>query len=158
MKKAVSILLIEDGETFAVLLKEWLRISVLYQFDHVHVDTLSAAKSVLSQRQFDLIVLDLMLPNGEGIRLVEQVGALACGKPIVVCTILEGEELEVEAIRKRASRFISKKGLDGQRFLHELRCALAAYEGQQACQPAQHAIKQVREVLVAAKEAIDIPK
>lgn len=62
-----DILYIEDSPEVVVLVKESLKPHHIF-----HVTTLKEAESALQQKQFDLILLDLSLPDGDGLRFLAE--------------------------------------------------------------------------------------
>ncbi|HWQ33357.1 MAG TPA: response regulator [Blastocatellia bacterium] len=75
-----SILCVEDDETcemFAALYPE-------YQF--VFATTVAEARQLAASRQFDLFMLDVRLPDGNGIELCREMKALSPQTPVVLCS------------------------------------------------------------------------
>ncbi|MBC6481322.1 MAG: response regulator [Hormoscilla sp. GM7CHS1pb] len=98
--KSIELLLVEDNAAEARLLQEYLRAVTSKQFSLVHVEDLAAACDRLSSESFDLILLDLTLPDSKGLETLEAMIGKAPSLPIVVLTNTDDEELAVELVRR----------------------------------------------------------
>lgn len=101
---AYRILIVEDGADINFLLKTMLEsngYSVTSAFSG------SEAKLVLAQEQFDLLLLDLMLPGMEGEALIAMVRE-NCTTPIIVISAKLGTDARVTTLRLGADDFIAK--------------------------------------------------
>jgi signal transduction histidine kinase/CheY-like chemotaxis protein len=115
MEDSLHILLIEDNSADAFLLQESLT-----QVDRpptvIHVEKLDEALAYLKQRTVDAILLDLALPDSEGIATLEQTNIAAGFLPIIILTGLEDEAVAIDAVRKGAQDYLLK-GQTGARQL-----------------------------------------
>ena len=62
----LNILLVEDSASDAVLLQECLTQNDLGEFKFTHLETLSGALEQLRREKFDVLLLDLSLPDSNG--------------------------------------------------------------------------------------------
>jgi signal transduction histidine kinase/DNA-binding response OmpR family regulator len=115
MEETLHILLIEDNAAEAFLLQESLA-RVSRPPDVIHADTLDSALRYLKENTIDAILLDLALPDSEGLATLEQANAAADYLPIIVLTGLEDEAVATEAVRKGAQDYLIK-GQTGARQL-----------------------------------------
>ena len=106
-----TILLIEDSPTDVRLIREKLRDTSHDSFHVVSTSTLSRALELLSQNSVDVILLDLGLPDSQGIDTFRAVYALAPALPIIVLTVSDDEELGRQAVQEGAQQFLSKDAL-----------------------------------------------
>ena len=67
MGENIKILLIEDNSGDAYLIEEYLEEFANFSYELKNVGTLNEALSVLKEQPFDVIVLDLGLPDSDGI-------------------------------------------------------------------------------------------
>lgn len=77
-------------------------------FDFSEADKLSQAAEFFSDRQFDAIILDINLPDGNGIDFIDQVREVSSDIPVVVITGAGEIPLAVEAMRRGADNFLTK--------------------------------------------------
>ncbi len=115
MEETLHILLVEDNPAEAFLLQESIA-----QVDHPpevrHAERLGQALECLKVEKIDAILLDLALPDSEGLATLEQTNAVAGHLPIIVLTGLEDEAIAIEAVRKGAQDYLLK-GQTGARRL-----------------------------------------
>lgn len=71
-------------------------------------ESVAAAKAVLKQRKIDLLLLDLKLPDGGGLQLLEQVKAMYPDTAVVVMTAFATVSSAVEAMRIGAGDYLTK--------------------------------------------------
>jgi DNA-binding response OmpR family regulator len=98
--KPIKILLVEDNPADANLIKEMLAEATTVRFDLVHVRQLSKVQESLAGKSFDIIILDLSLPDGQGLDTMVQTRILAPGVPIIVMSGLKDEEMAIKAVQE----------------------------------------------------------
>lgn len=111
-QKAIAILLIEDDLAEARLIQEILRNFDLNQFVLTHVQRLQTGLNRLKQEQFDLILLDLTLPDSQGLSSVELLVQNFSHLPIVVLTNTNDNQLAIEAVRRGAQDYLVKRKIN----------------------------------------------
>ncbi len=121
----VRILLIEDEPDFAFLLEKTLKTCQSHgrQFSIQRVECLSKALEAL-QRPFDLILMDLGLPDSQGLETFIKVREAAPTVPVVICTAIPDRDIAVEAISKGAQDYIIKDEWDRKMLERIIRYAL----------------------------------
>lgn len=109
---SIHILLVEDNQDYAYVLKT--RFSTVKNpiFDIEHVENLQAGIESLAQKKFDAILLDLMLPDSRGLDTFLRLHTHAPAVPIVVLTGVEDEAMGLEAVRRGAQDFLAKRKAD----------------------------------------------
>jgi len=90
-----SILVVEDSKTFNKIITNKLQ-DFSQDIDQVY--TLHTALDALKEKKYDLIILDLHLPDGEGLELIYEIKSLTETK-IIVLTSLQDESLREELFR-----------------------------------------------------------
>ena len=118
MEENLRILLVEDNPSEAYLLRESIA-QVQHAPEIIHVERLCQALEQLKQSPVDAILLDLALPDSEGLATLERVNAVADHLPIIVLTGLEDEAVAIEAVRKGAQDYLLK-GQTGARQLVQM--------------------------------------
>ncbi|MGZ4856799.1 MAG: sensor histidine kinase [Methanobacteriaceae archaeon] len=108
-----NILLIEDNLGDIVLLK-----SILDEAENSYVlkivESLKASLKILNKFDFDVILLDLGLPDCNGFETFIQVYEHFPQIPIIIITGLEDEELGVRAVNKGAQDYLIKGQIDNK--------------------------------------------
>jgi signal transduction histidine kinase len=106
---SVKILLIEDNPAEARLMQELLKQAQSKEFSLVHVKRLQQALQELNQDTYDVILLDLTLPDSQGLSSLPRLISHAPSLPIVVLTNTNDEELAIEAVRQGAQDYLLKR-------------------------------------------------
>ncbi|QYX33844.1 hybrid sensor histidine kinase/response regulator [Sphaerospermopsis torques-reginae] len=121
----VKILLIEDNLAEARLLQEFLKQSPSKEFSLVHVQRLRDAFYELSQQNYDVILLDLTLPDSQGLSSLPLLMSQAPSTPIVVLTNINDEELAIEAVRQGAQDYLVKRQVNPDVLVRSVQYAIA---------------------------------
>jgi signal transduction histidine kinase len=108
----IKILLVEDNPADADLLNEFLEEADETQWSLVHVEKLKEALQTLRENHFDVILLDLSLPDKQGLATVVQTHETAPDLPIVVLTGLNDKVTALEAVRQGAQDYLVKGKID----------------------------------------------
>ena len=110
--KPIAILLIEDDLAEARLIQEVLQNLDSHRFVLTHVQRLQTGLNRLKQKQFDLILLDLTLPDSQGLTSVELLVRNFSHLPIVVLTNTNDNQLAIEAVRQGAQDYLVKRKIN----------------------------------------------
>lgn len=124
----LNILLIEDNPGDAFLIKFYLEDSVLKFARLLHAEYLKTAVDLLQNNEFDVILLDLNLPDSKGIETLETVLEASQGSVVIVLTGLDDEELGLETVKKGAQDFLVKGQFDGKVLTSSVRYAFERYQ------------------------------
>ncbi|MCB9535793.1 MAG: response regulator [Myxococcales bacterium] len=108
------VLLVEDSRADARLMELALARAADMDFGITTVRTLAEASAALEHPRFDAVLLDLSLPDGQGIPLVEHAVHLAGRLPVVVMTGLDDDDVGRRAIAAGAQDYLVKGELDGR--------------------------------------------
>ena len=122
--KPVSILLIEDNPGDRRLIREMLAEAGNVAFDVQYADRLQAAMEYLGQNGVEVILLDLGLPDSQGLETLRKVYAQVAEMPIVVLTGLNDEMVGVQAINEGAQDYLIKGQVDTQLLRRTIRYAI----------------------------------
>ncbi len=104
----IHVLLVEDNPADVYLLQKFLVKIEKGEFELVRVEQLNEAIACLHERHFDVILLDLSLPDSQGLETVKQIRAHTHDSPIVVLTGLDDEDIAVDALREGAQDYLVK--------------------------------------------------
>ncbi|MEX0702582.1 MAG: Glu/Leu/Phe/Val dehydrogenase dimerization domain-containing protein [Planctomycetales bacterium] len=121
---AVRLLLIEDNPMHRRLIEEFLAGSHAPEFVLENVDRLSAGMERLAKGGIEMILLDLMLPDSEGLETFFRLRAEAMGTPIVIITSLGDVKLAAKAVEAGAQDYLVKGRFDRTLLDRALRYAL----------------------------------
>lgn len=118
------VLLVEDNPGDARLTKEMLAEAGTRRFNHTHVERLGEALVQLHERPFDVILLDLSLPDAWGLDSISQVRAASPNIPLVVLSSLADESLAIQALRHGAQDYLVKGEGNGHLLTRSIRYAI----------------------------------
>jgi len=118
-----AILLVEDEPGDARLIREMLNEQGSHSTELVHVDCMSAAERHLAECGVDIILLDLGLPDAQGLGAIRRAHAAAPRIPLVVFTGLDDESLAEQALQEGAQDYLIKGQIERRPLLRALRYA-----------------------------------
>ena len=112
----IRALLIEDNPGDARLIREMLRDAAggHAQVELAHADRLSLGLERLSQRDVEVVLLDLSLPDSQGLETYRAVHAQCPSVPILVLSGLNDESIALKAVNEGAQDFLRKSRVDGE--------------------------------------------
>src|SRR5678816_3663964 len=104
-----QILLIEDSPADALLLRDALEQDTIAFFQVTTVDHLNLGLHSLQENVFDIVLLDLGLPDSQGLDTFIQLHKAFPDTPVVVLSGLMDEDLAFRAIQFGAQDFMVKR-------------------------------------------------
>jgi PAS domain S-box-containing protein len=107
-KGRIRVLLVEDSPSDAQLLCESLQDHALQKFKIVRAERLSEATGLLAKESFEVVLLDLNLPDSTGMETCKQALALAGPASIIVLTGADDEGIAMEAMRLGVQDYLVK--------------------------------------------------
>jgi len=120
----MNLLMVEDNPGIARVVQAMLADAGRTNF-HIATSTrISEALAELRQHDFDLVLLDLMLPDCQGVNSVQILAQAFPDLPIVVLTGLDDEESGQAAIEAGAQDYLVKGAVDGELLSRTIRFAL----------------------------------
>jgi len=116
-EKRTRILLVEDDADDAFLLREMLAEVPSAQFAIEQVERLDEALQRVGSEPFDVVLVDLSLPDSQGLATFTEIHKAAPDLPIVVLTGLDDETLAVKAVQEGAQDYLVKARVRGDLFI-----------------------------------------
>lgn len=148
---STRILLVEDNPGDARLIRETLREAESFPFQLTHADRLAAAEERLAGEAFDVVLLDLSLPDAHGLETVRRTLQAGPEVPIIVLTGLDDETLAVAAVQAGAQDYLVKGRLDGTLVARAIRYAM---ERKRLERERAHLLRSEREARATAEAAV----
>lgn len=102
----IRILVVEDQAILRDMLADWVESGSRYELVAVE-STLAGARSAIASRPIDLVILDLMLPDGNGLTLVRELESRPVPR-FVLLTANEQPWIVREATRSKAAGIVMK--------------------------------------------------
>jgi signal transduction histidine kinase len=124
----MRVLLVEDNEDDALLIRETLSETTV---EIERAECLATALEHLAKERFDAVLLDLSLPDAQGLDTIGRVLGQSPAVPIVVLTGLNDEEAAVKAVEAGAQDYLIKGQVDGQLLTRALRYAIQRHRAEE---------------------------
>ncbi|WP_437590906.1 response regulator [Sorangium sp. So ce1000] len=118
------LLLIEDSAIAASIVQGHLDAVPWQRAELVHAETLAAGLALVKEG-WDVVLLDLSLPDGEGLEVVERVRAVDPHVPIVVLTGHDDARLAERALGASVQDYLVKRRLDADTLWRAIRYAVS---------------------------------
>ncbi len=110
-EKPIRVLFVEDDQQFAEMVGEMLRRSGKGRYQVESVATLGQALQRLGEERFEVALVDLYLPDSEGLETVQRLRREAPALPIVILTGRKDATLARDALQFGAQDFLEKTEL-----------------------------------------------
>ena len=120
----MKVLLVEDDSEDAEFLRQSLRRHNARSIDITRVSSISEAETTLRGGQFDVVLLDLHLPDASGAACVERLQQTNNLVPIVVLSGHGDEDYAVEILNRGVQDYLVKWEGDGRIILRAIRYAI----------------------------------
>lgn len=143
----INILLVEDNFGDAELFQDILEMSQeSHNFQVTHVMRLTEALIQLDRDPVQVILLDLSLPDSQGIQTLVTLRKKAPTLPIVVLTGLNNEQLAITAVREGAQDYLIKGLVSGGTITRSLFYAIERKKNEIAMQSCLEKERELREI------------
>ena len=119
-----NILLVEDNPGDARLFHEMFNVEGLHNTEVKHAESVSEAEKYLAEHAVDIILLDLGLPDAQGLDAVRRVCEAAPHVPLVVLTVSDDESHAALALQVGAQDYLIKGQIEARGLLRALRHAV----------------------------------
>ena len=131
-KKHINTLLVEDNPADAMLVSEMLKECVGLSFRMTHAVRIDEALKILKGEKFDVVLLDLNLPDSRGLDGIEKITAQEPMVPVIILTGHDDETLGLQAVRKHAGDYLVKGQINSNILVRSIRYATERKRVEQA--------------------------
>jgi len=121
---SLKLLMIEDNPGDARLIQEMLSEADGAPFDFEHVDGLSKGLGCLAAGYFDVLLLDLGLPDSQGLDTFNKLHAQSPQVPVVILTGLDDASLAYKAVRNGAQDYLVKSQMNSNLLIRSMYYAM----------------------------------
>jgi len=102
------VLLVEDNADEVVIIKEKLKPTKNLSFNVMSVGTLEDALHILAEREIDVVMLDLILPDSRGRNTFTQVYSRFPEIPVIILTCIDDEDMAISMMHEGAQDYLVK--------------------------------------------------
>ena len=139
----LRLLIVEDDVVDRKLLERLLAKSSLQVAEVVYADRLSKALESLKESSFDVVLLDLGLPDSRGTESVVNIQRRAPHVPIIVLSGLDDEATATSAVQKGVQDYLIKGQVDSTLLMRSIRYALERKKAERQLQAAEHRYRTI---------------
>src|SRR6185369_9522002 len=122
--KPIKVLLVENDIKFARTMRESLTAQTTARIELLFSEDLSDATKCLEENRFDAIVLDLSLPDSQGLNTFARIRARAPLLPIIILADFDNETQALRAVRDGAQDYLVKAKAEGKLLSRSIRYAI----------------------------------
>jgi len=122
--QTIQVLLVEDGPTDALIVREELTVGSGITFHVTHVERLAEAFEQLKEQAFGVVLLDLSLPDSDGFETFTRLREEAADIPVIVLSGRTDEDLAVKAVQSGAQDYLVKGHMEDQVLARAIRYAI----------------------------------
>lgn len=128
----MKILLVEDNPGDVRLLQEFLWDVTSVKLQLKQAQELEEALNFLEKERFDVILLDLLLPDSEGLETFLKIHHQAPAIPIIVLTGFDDDTLATRAMQEGAQDYLVKGQVNGDLLVRSMRYAIERQRTEEA--------------------------
>ena len=153
-----KLLLVQDNTEDAGLLEAAFKELRPMAFSLTRVPRLSEAVERLNHDAFEVILLDLSLPDAHGMEAVARVKDSAAGTPVVVLTGLDGEPAGIEVVAAGAQDWLVKGQIDSRILIRSIHYAIERKRAETQLQQQRAKQAALHEMNLAITSTLDVHK
>jgi len=127
--KIIKVLYVEDEMDHAILIRELIEEIKNVHYELTHVQNLNETLLELNNNNYDIILLDLSLPDEQGVDTVARVCEQAPDIPVVVMSGTDDETMAIKALQKGAQEYLVKGKVKSNALSRILRYAIMRHKG-----------------------------
>jgi len=152
----IKVLLVEDNPGDVRLLQAILAEVTSVQVELMQVERLVQSLQSLSEQSFDVVLLDLSLPDSHGLETCTQLHAQVPQVPIVVLTGLDDETLAVKAVQAGAQDYLVKGQVTGDMLVRSIRYAIERQRTEKALRQQIERERLVGEITQHIRQSLNL--
>lgn len=125
----IHVLLVEGDPAYVEYIKDLItevirEIKILVD----HAPSLAKAIDLLDKKDFDVVLMDLMLPDSMGLETFQQFNQRAPNVPVILLSSLDDSQVATQAVSEGAQDYLPKRGLSSRLLLRSIRYAIERHK------------------------------
>jgi len=145
-RECIKVLLVEDNPGDARLVQEMLKEVQDTVFELEQADCLLLALKRIARKGIDVILLDLSLPDSQGLDTFNSVFAQASEVPIVILTGIADKSLAIKAVQEGAQDYLVKGEVDSSLLERSLHYAIGRKKAEQEMKELQAGLARASKI------------
>jgi PAS domain S-box-containing protein len=141
--KLIRVLVVEDNEPEAVLLRDWLRQQTVATFSLDWAPRLSKAIEATAKNDYDVVLLDLTLPDAQGLDCFATFHKYAPYLPVVVLSGQDDEEMAMQTVHLGAQDYLVKGGFEVSSLVRAMWYAMERHRTEQELTRERNALRTI---------------
>lgn len=126
--RTIAVLVIEDSDNDFRITSRTLQLMDTYRAEVRHAPDLVAARSLVQERQFDVILVDFCLGLDTGTRAIQELGGRIGSAALILLTGLPGQDIRQIALKAGAIHCLDKNQLNPALLETTIRSALHTHQ------------------------------
>jgi PAS domain S-box-containing protein len=154
-EKSLRVLIVEDDAIDRMQLERLLASTSLHVAEVKCANRLAVALDLLKQSAFDVLLLDLGLPDSQGFESIVQIQTYSPDMPIIVMSGLDDEKTATTAVQKGVQDYLVKGQVDSTLLMRAVRYALERKKAERQLQMAEERYRTIFENSAVAIMMVD---
>lgn len=126
--KTIKILLFEDNPSDVGILEALLNRNKDFSYDMESYARLSDGLVLINEKDFDVVLLDLSLPDSDKTKTLEKVLGVSTTIPIIVLTGLDDKKFALDSLQKGAQDYLIKGELNNTNLVRAILYAIERHK------------------------------
>jgi len=156
LEPQIKILVVEDNPGDVFIVNELLRSSGI-NFVSSNASTLKDTLKLCGQNDYDIVLLDLGLPDSMGLETLKEIYSSRVKSPLVVMTGLDDENTALEALREGAQDYLVKNSLTADGILRSIKYSIERKKIQDLHRIYAHRFSILSAATAALNECENVP-
>ena len=156
IKPPIKILQVEDNPGDVLIVKEHLKYSGV-NFDLIHSSTLKDALRQIAENEFDVILLDLGLPDSISLNTLKNIQLSTLKAPVIVMTGYDDEETALLSLKEGAQDYLVKNNLSAENIVRSIRYSIERKKIEEIQKKNTRQFATLASATASINEAEDIP-
>lgn len=141
--RPIRIMLIEDSPDDTDLFRDLLASVPSISYAVTHVERMREALRLLGVEPFELILLDLGLPDSQGFDTFARISEQSPDIPIIVLTGLDNDALAMQTVQNGAQDYLVKAQVDGPGLIRAIRYAIERHRAEVALRESEERFRRL---------------
>ena len=112
--KSIKVLIVDDSAADSFLICEFLDDIIEVSYTYYHCETFAQAKETISNQSFDIVLLDLHLPDTHGIKHIQEFSKQNGHIPLIILTGMTDKDIALNALKNGVDDYLMKGEFDAK--------------------------------------------